>query len=137
MIKNVVILSGLITLLISCDRAVTETYKVTNKTSDSIYVKWTNSFSGPDSIWIRMDSEKVLAIVDGHGTGGRATATAIYNNSENIDINDMWIKSIQKDSLESNIDYLSLDSWEFYTTDKKETNGVYELIVADSDFEIE
>lgn len=91
---------------------------------------WTTFYDGDDSAFISPNQIQIIDYDRDLGTGARATATGLYESygdSLNSDI--LVIHSVKNNGIESNINYSDLNEWNFHTTDKKEINGIYELVV--------
>ena len=118
-------LIAIMTLLTACiDCGYNYSYEILNATNSEVNIFWTQIFNSPDSLTLKSGETKVL-FTSWHGIEP-CSDIPIFRDVE-YDLESFKIVKMDSANLESNLNYLSNDSWEFI-------DGTYQATINETEF---
>ena len=118
-------LIAIMTLLTACiDCGYNYSYEILNATNSDVQIFWTQMFNSPDSLTLESGETKVL-FTSWHGIEP-CRDIPIFRDVE-YDLESFKIVKMDSANLESNLNYLSNDSWEFI-------DGTYQATINETEF---
>ena len=113
------------TLLTACiDCGYNYSYEILNTTNSELQIFWTQMFSSPDSLTLEPGETKVL-FTSWHGIEP-CRNIPIFRDID-YDLESFKVVKMDSANLESNLNYLSNDSWEFI-------DGTYQATINETEF---
>ena len=118
-------LIAIMTLLTACiDCGYNYSYEILNTSNSEVNIFWTQIFNSPDSLTLKSGETKVL-FTSWHGIEP-CRDIPIFRDVE-YDLESFKIVKMDSANLESNLNYLSNDSWEFI-------DGTYQATINETEF---
>ena len=118
-------LIAIMTLLTACiDCGYNYSYEILNATNSELQIFWTQMFSSPDSLTLESGENKVL-FTSWHGIEP-CRDIPIFRDVD-YDLDSFKVVKMDSANLESNLNYLSNDSWEFI-------DGTYQATINETEF---
>ena len=118
-------LIAIMTLLTACiDCGYNYSYEILNATNSEVQIFWTQMFSSPDSLTLDSGETKVL-FTSWHGIEP-CRDIPIFRDVD-YDLESFKVVKMDSANLESNLNYLSNDSWQFI-------DGTYQATINETEF---
>ena len=126
-LKKIYILAlfAIMTLLTACkDCGYNYSYEILNATNSDVQIFWTQMLNSPDSLSLKSAEKKVL-FTSWHGIEP-CRDIPIFRGVD-YDLESIKVVKMDSANLESNLNYLSNDSWEFI-------GGTYQATINETEF---